>query len=122
DGSVAARAPEAADRVRFLLFGKLKPYKGADLLIEAFRRLPPDLQERAEVRIVGKPYMDVAPLLEAARGLEEGIVLDFRFVPDSEMNDLLALTDVIVFPYSEIDVSGVLMAALRHGRPIIASN
>ena len=65
--------------------------------------------------------MDAAPLLEAARGLEPGIRLDLRFVPDAEMSDMLSAAHVIVFPYREIDVSGVLMAALRHGRPIIAS-
>jgi glycosyltransferase involved in cell wall biosynthesis len=107
--------------VRFLLFGKLKPYKGADLLIEAFRRLPPRLRARAELQIVGKPYMDVRPLLKAADGLEGRVRLDFRFVPDAEMNQLLAQADVFVFPYREIDVSGVLMAALRYRRPIIAS-
>jgi glycosyltransferase involved in cell wall biosynthesis len=118
---VAARPSRASDRVRFLLFGKLKPYKGADLLIEAFRLLPPDMRDRAEVQIVGKPYMDVEPLVRAAQGLESGVRLDLRFVPDDEMNELLAMADVIVFPYREIDVSGVLMAALRYGRPIIAS-
>jgi len=118
---LAVRAPQAADRVRFLLFGKLKPYKGADLLIEAFRLLPPEIRDRAEVQIVGKPFMDVAPLVKAAQGLGPGIQFDFRFVPDAEMNDMLGLADVIVFPYREIDISGVLMAALRYGRPIIAS-
>jgi glycosyltransferase involved in cell wall biosynthesis len=118
---LAPRPAQRSDRLRFLLFGKLKPYKGADLLIEAFRRLPIDLRERIEVQIVGKPYMDVAPLKEAARGLEPGIRLDLRFVPDAEMNNLLAQADAIVFPYREIDVSGVLMAALRYERPIIAS-
>jgi glycosyltransferase involved in cell wall biosynthesis len=110
-----------ADTVRFLLFGKLKPYKGADLLIEAFRRLPPRLQARAEVHIVGKPYMDVRSLLKAADGLERRVRLDFRFVPDAEMSRLLAQADVLVFPYREIDISGVLMAGLRYSRPIIAS-
>ena len=118
---VAVRAPQASDRVRFLLFGKLKPYKGADVLIEAFRLLPTDIRDRAEIRIVGKPYMDVGPLVTAARGLAHGVHLDFRFVPDDEMNAMLELADVVVFPYREIDISGVLMTALRYGRPIIAS-
>jgi glycosyltransferase involved in cell wall biosynthesis len=118
---VAARGSQKSDRVRFLLFGKLKHYKGADLLIEAYRLLPSAIRDVAEVQIVGKPYMDVEPLLQAARGLKPGVQLDLRFVPDDEMNDTLALADVIVFPYREIDVSGVLMAALRFGRPIIAS-
>jgi len=118
---VPATREAPGDPVRFLLFGKLKPYKGADLLIEAFRRLPPGLQDRAELHIVGKPYMDVRPLLKAADGVGGRVRLDFRFVPDAEMNQLLAQADVLVFPYREIDVSGVLMAALRYARPIIAS-
>src|SRR4029077_10038301 len=118
---ITARNSQASDRVRFLLFGKLKSYKGADVLIEAFRLLPPVIRDQAEVQIVGKPYMDVEPLQRAARALGPGVRLDLRFVPDVEMSDLLALADVIVFPYREIDVSGVLMAALRYGRPIIAS-
>lgn len=123
----AVKAPQAAfqrpihDRVRFLLFGRLKPYKGADLLLEAVRRLPADIQDRIEVQIVGKPYMDIAPLLNSARELKARVQLDLRFVPDDEMRNLLSLTDVMVFPYREIDTSGVLMAALRYGRPIIAS-
>jgi glycosyltransferase involved in cell wall biosynthesis len=119
---VSVCPPRSSDRVRFLLFGKLKPYKGADLLIEAFRLLPAETRDQAEVQIVGKPYMDVEPLAKAARGLAPSIHLDFRFVPDDEMNHMLGLADVLVFPYREIDISGVLMAALRYGRPIIASN
>ena len=39
----------------FILFGKIKPYKGADTLIEAFARLPTTLRDRAKLRIVGIP-------------------------------------------------------------------
>jgi glycosyltransferase involved in cell wall biosynthesis len=118
---IAPRVQQASDCVQFLLFGKIKRYKGADLLIEAFRRLPPEIRGRVEVQIVGKPYMDIEPLLQAAQDLEPSVCIDPRFVPDAEMNDILGRADVIVFPYREIDVSGVLMAALRYGRPIIAS-
>ncbi len=120
-GPVATVERPPSDRVRFLLFGKLKPYKGADLLLEALRRLPPALREQVEIRIVGKPYMDMAPLRRAAEGLERSVRFDLRFIPDEEMGELLARADVLVFPYREIDMSGVLMAALRYGRPIIAS-
>jgi glycosyltransferase involved in cell wall biosynthesis len=119
---VAPPTRQNSDVVQFLLFGKLKRYKGADLLIEAFRRLPPDIQGRVRVQIVGKPYMDIEPLLQAAQDLEPGVCIDPRFVTDEDMNDLLGRADVIVFPYREIDVSGVLMAALRYARPILASN
>ena len=71
----------------FLLFGKLKPYKGLDLLIEAFAQMPPPLQARARVRAVGKPYMDLAPLLARAEALGVGsrVSIEPRFVADSEI-------------------------------------
>jgi glycosyltransferase involved in cell wall biosynthesis len=111
----------AADPVRFLLFGKIKPYKGADVLIEAVRRLDPAVRARCDVLIAGKPYMETGALTAAASRLDNRVRCDFRFVPDPEMHAMFAAADVLVFPYREIDMSGVLMAALKTGRPILAS-
>jgi len=107
--------------VRFLLFGKVKPYKGADLLIEAVARLDPAIRARTEVLIIGRPYMDVQPLEAAAAPLGASVRLDFRFVPEAEMRGLFTACDVLAFPYREIEMSGVLMAALKTARPILAS-
>jgi glycosyltransferase involved in cell wall biosynthesis len=117
--------PPAIDQqapVRFVLFGKIKPYKGVDLLIEAVRQLRPAAQARCEVLVIGRPYMDTTPLTSAAAALGDRIRFDFRFVPDDELLAVLNGADVLIFPYREIDMSGVLMAALRTGRPIVASN
>ena len=107
----------------FVLFGKIKPYKGADLLIEAFARLPQTLRDQARVRIVGKTYMDLAPLHRAigAHGLADRIVIEPRFVPDAEIPAILGRGTVAVFPYREIEASGVLMQALALRRPVIAT-
>jgi glycosyltransferase involved in cell wall biosynthesis len=122
DGDEPASPPgHDAGKVRFLLFGKVKPYKGADLLIEAVRRLTPEVRERCEILIVGKPYMDTRALVEAVADLAGAVRCDFRFVPDAEMRTMFAAADVLVFPYREIDMSGVLMAALKTSRPILAS-
>jgi glycosyltransferase involved in cell wall biosynthesis len=126
-GQPAAAAGSAASAdamdgpVTFLLFGKFKPYKGIDLLIEAFSRVPEPLRARARLRVVGKPYMDLGPLraLAAARGVDPG--LEPRFVPDEEVPALFGPGTVAVFPYREIEASGVLTFAVGHGRPIIAS-
>jgi len=119
---VAPPAPIMDGRpVRFLLFGKIKPYKGIDLMIEAMKRLAPETRARIEVLVVGKPYMDVAPLEAAAADLPQ-IRFEFRFVPDAEMPGLFAWADVLGFPYREIEMSGVLMAALKTARPMVASN
>ncbi len=119
-----ARRLDTTDGVlTFVLFGKIKPYKGADLLIEAFARLPSETRERARIRIVGKPYFDIAPLhrLIDEHGLGAQVSIEPTFVPDAEVANLFGPNTVAVFPYREIEASGVLFLALAHARPIVAS-
>lgn len=110
-------------KVTFLLFGKLKPYKGADLLIEAFGRLSEGLRRKTCVRIVGKPYMDIAPLEVLAKRLGIGaeVGIEPRFVGDNEIASLFGPGVVATFPYREIEASGVLSLAIAYGRPILAT-
>jgi glycosyltransferase involved in cell wall biosynthesis len=120
----ATLAPSRLDgEITFLLFGKMKPYKGIDVLIEAFAMLPEALRSRALVRVVGKPYMDIEPLRALARERHVGdrVVLEPRFVADDEIPALFAPDTVAVFPYREIEASGVLSQAIENGRPVIAS-
>lgn len=107
----------------FLLFGQIKPYKGVDVLIEAFARLPEALRAGARLRIVGKPFMDLAPLLDLAakRGVAPRVAIEPRFVAEEEIPGLFAPDSVAVFPYREIEASGALTLAIAHGRPVIAS-
>ncbi len=124
ESQTAPSQPAASDApVDFLLFGQIKPYKGIDVAIRAYARLDQSVRARCRLRIVGKPYMDTAPLIELARslGVEDQVLFDFRFVPDGEMVEMLARADALLFPYREIEASGVLMAAIAHGRPLIAS-
>jgi glycosyltransferase involved in cell wall biosynthesis len=125
-GAPVARETEGSfvgEELTFLLFGKLKPYKGLDLLIEAFGQLPNELQARARVRAVGKPYMDLEPLRARAEqlGVASRIVIEPGFVSDDDVGKLFSPDSIAVFPYREIEASGVLTLALVHGRPIIAS-
>lgn len=117
--------PQAADGpVRFLQFGKIKPYKGIDLLIDAFAAMPGELRDRAFIHVVGAPYLDVEELRSQAErlGVASRVTIDPRFVPDEDLPELFGPDAVAVFPYREIEASGVLSLALAHGRPVIASN
>ena len=112
-------APDAPPSV--LLLGKIQPYKGADVLIEAFARLPDALRATVPLRIVGKPMMDLDPL--RALAAERGVTLDLRagFVPDEAFAALMSPGTVAAFPYREIEASGVLGIALARARPVVAS-
>jgi glycosyltransferase involved in cell wall biosynthesis len=125
--SPQARSPVAVPAddgvIEFLQFGKIKPYKGVDVLIRAVAALPPALRDRMRVRIVGKPYMDMGPLLDLVRSLsvERSVIFDLRFVDDAEIGRLFEACHALVMPYREIDASGVLMTAFTFGRPVVAS-
>jgi glycosyltransferase involved in cell wall biosynthesis len=105
----------------FLLFGKIRPYKGAELAIKAFLALPPQLREKARLRIVGKPYMDMEPLHALARMASTSIEIRTGFVAEHEIANLFGPGTIAIFPYREIEASGVLFLALAYGRPVIAS-
>jgi glycosyltransferase involved in cell wall biosynthesis len=115
--------PARDGRLNILLIGKLKPYKGADVLIRAASQLPRPLLSRARFIIAGKPYHDVAPLHKLAQDVPdaEAIQFDFRLLPDEALARYLADASILVFPYREIEASGIFFAALSFGKPIIAS-
>jgi len=110
-------------RLRLLQFGKIKAYKGVDVLIEALGMLELEVRRQVHVRIVGSPYIDPQPLVQRARQLGVSGIVEFRFgfVSDEKMIGYFAEADAMVLPYRQIDASGVLMAALAHGLPVIAS-
>ncbi len=97
-----------------LFFGLLRPYKGLDVLIEAWRAI-----EGAELWIVGMPRMDIAPLRARAG---PGVRFLPRFVSDSELAGCFRRAELIVLPYREADQSGVLFTALAFGKPLLLSD
>ncbi len=96
-----------------LFFGLLRPYKGIDVLLEAWRGI-----EGAELWVVGAPRMDTAPLRAAA---PPGVRLLERFVGEPQVGALFRRADLAVLPYREIDQSGVLFTALGAGTPLLLS-
>ena len=94
-----------------LCFGVVRPYKGIDVLLDAWRGIAD-----AELWIVGAPRMDTAPLRAAA---PPGVRFVERFVSEGEAAALFRRADLAVLPYREIDQSGVLFTALGFGVPLV---
>jgi glycosyltransferase involved in cell wall biosynthesis len=99
-----------------LSFGILRPYKGIDVLLEAFADM-----HGAELWIVGRPWMDVEPLREAAARAGGTVRFVDRFVSEAEVPAYFRRADVVALPYRSIDQSGVLYTALAFGKAIVAS-
>ncbi len=106
-------AATPADRPVVLCFGLLRPYKGIDVLLEAWRGI-----QGADLWIVGRPRMDITALRAAAPA---NVRFVERFVTDAEIPALFRRADLAVLPYREIDQSGVLFTALAFGRPLVLS-
>jgi glycosyltransferase involved in cell wall biosynthesis len=100
-----------------LAFGLVRPYKGTDVLLEAFRQV-----EGAELWIVGKPLMPMEELRELAAKARGTVRFVDRFVTDPEIPAFMRRADVVVLPYRNIEQSGVLYTALAFGRPLVLSS
>jgi glycosyltransferase involved in cell wall biosynthesis len=55
-----------------------------------------------------------------AQGLDN-VRLDFRFIPDAEIANYFAATDVVLAPYRVEAQSGVALTSFYFARPVIAS-
>ena len=119
----AALARAADGLYHFVSFGEIKSYKGLDVLIEALALMPRATRERARVIIAGRPRIDLAPLMARVEqlGLSSLVELRARRLSEPEMADLFHLADCFVFPYRQIDASGVYFLVKGLGKWLIAS-
>ena len=111
-----APLPSPLDEVKgpvVLCFGLMRPYKGIDVLVEAWRGIG-----GAELWIVGMPRMPIGHLRATA---PPGVRFVPRFVTDPEIPAFFRRADLVVLPYRQIDQSGVLFTALAFGKPLLLS-
>jgi D-inositol-3-phosphate glycosyltransferase len=111
-----------------LFFGKIRPYKGVELLLDAFRLIAPDEQANYRLILAGEPKKGSEDYL---RRIQESVNRDFfgnqvllkaQFIPDEDMELYFKAADVLVLPYKEIFQSGILFVAYRFGLPTIATD
>jgi glycosyltransferase involved in cell wall biosynthesis len=114
DAAIARTPPLRAEKPVVLCFGLMRPYKGIDLLLEAWGEV-----DDAELWIAGMPRMDLSPLRASA---PPNVRFFPRFITDGELPAYFRAADLVVLPYREIDQSGVLFTALAFGKPLLLSD
>lgn len=105
----------------FLYFGQIDDYKNIPLLINTFETLQ---ISNAVLLVCGslshRLSRENREWLERYRG-KDNIILDFRFVPESEISAIFQMSDVVVLPYEKRSMqnSGVAILSICEGKPII---
>ena len=100
-----------------LFFGHVRPFKGLDIALRAWRLLQRDVT----LVVAGEAWFKSA---DEYRALAEGLPnvrLEFRFIPDAEIATYFAASDVVLAPYRIEAQSGVALTAFHFARPVIAT-
>ena len=111
-----------------LFFGKLRPYKGVEYLLDAFRLLAQDKKANYRLIIAGQPKKGSEAYLESILQFvdknfsADRVIPRFEFIADDEMEIYFKAADVLVLPYKEIFQSGILFVAYRFGLPVVATD
>lgn len=107
------------DAFVYLFFGAIKPYKGVDVLLNAFSQITePD----AHLLIGGRPIPErYGKTLAAMTAHDQRIHLDLAYIPDEEVQVYFMAADVTVIPFRDALTSGSIMLPLAFGHPVITS-
>lgn len=101
----------------FLMFGRIRAYKGLHLLRDSFALLRQS-HPGVRLRIVGEGNAEAcAPGISCM----PGVTVEERWVPEAEIPKLLGAATAVVLPYTEASQSGVVPQALALGVPVVAT-
>ena len=104
---------QAHQPVKLIFVGRLVPYKGADMLIEAATDLLKSGKVTLEIIGDGPQQQDLARRIQHA-GLEESVTLAGK-VPHEQLQDRLASADVFAFPSIREFGGAVVLEAMAIG-------
>ena len=113
---------------KVLLFcGAIAPYKGLDLLVDAFEQL---VRKDSACRLViaGNPKAGCEKYLkEIQRRVDqapyrENVIQRIEYIPDADAEIYFKSADVLVMPYRHIFQSGILFWSFSFGLPVVATD
>lgn len=109
------------EEIKILFFGTLQPYKGYDLLIDAFERLIEEGMTNLRLSLYGRCGNQEIERICREKIKHPGFYeMHLEFVDNREIPDIFASHHFVVFPYRDATNSGPLMIAVNYGVPVIA--
>ncbi len=121
----SSRDSRDGDRVRILMIGRINDWKGQDLLVEALARLPAEIAERTELRLLGSAFESGPAERQLKSQIEAlGLPCSIRmegFVEDP--SEAFEWSDFIVVPSRKPEPFGlVAVEAMMHRRAVIGAS
>ncbi len=102
----------------FLFLGGVRPYKGLELLLDAFRLVN---DPQARLLVVGHAHQPAyAASIADLAGRDNRVRLLLRHAPDDELQVFFHTSDACILPYRAVTTSGAALLALSFGCPIVA--
>jgi glycosyltransferase involved in cell wall biosynthesis len=100
-----------------LFFGRILPYKGLNILLDAFPLIKERIPE-ARLFIIGSG--NLKPYKERLQNLHDVIFVN-RWIADDEVATFFQQADILVAPYIDASQSGVIPIAYAFKVPVIAT-
>ncbi|NJL82958.1 MAG: glycosyltransferase family 4 protein [Chloroflexaceae bacterium] len=113
---VSRKYPESKN-FRLIFFGRILPYKGLHLLLNAYQILKNDFSN-LELIIAG--FGSLSPYRKKLRELCD-VIIDNRSIPDEEILCLFQDAHLLVAPYIEASQSGIITIAMGAALPVVAT-
>ncbi len=124
DAADARRRRHLTGRRVLTIFGFIVPEKGYDLALASLSQLP----KECVLLIAGGPREAAGEtcLAELRRTIAEQSLADrvivTGYMPEAEVPQIMAATDVVLAPFTGMSGSASLAMSLAYGKPIIASD
>jgi len=103
--------------LRFLYIGHIRFEKGVDILLDAWRALPPQLYSAANLTVAGEIIGELKICLDHLTSVE----VVSSFIDDDRFLKLIETADCVLFPYRGGTNSSVLTTAIGLLKPTIVS-
>ncbi|MBW7957116.1 MAG: glycosyltransferase [Deltaproteobacteria bacterium] len=102
----------------YLLFGPVRPYKGIENAIQAFKKMD---DKGAVLIVAGNPKDKHLGEFLSAEAMSNTRIFPFlRFIERNEVQYFFNASDAVLLPYKQVFTSGNLFLALTFSKPVVA--
>jgi glycosyltransferase involved in cell wall biosynthesis len=111
------------DSFIYLCFGQIRPYKNINIIIKAFKKIS-RINKKSILLIAGTPTTSMKKkdllLLKLSTLFNRKILYFPQYIEDQALQFYLSASDICIFAYTKVFISGSVILAGSFGIPVIA--